>query len=220
MKNSKDMSGNIEKDNWKDSSYKHQRKAFAYVNHLLNSQLSANHVFHNWHHTYSVVQGVQEIIKNMNLSVEDEEVIFLAAWFHDTGHIEKCIEHEEVSKKIAKDFLLKNKYPLEKIAKVLECIDATRIPQSPKDLLGEILCDSDLFHLASSNYLEQLQHLREEWASIFKMNYSERKWLEMNLTFLKSHQYFTKYGQEMLKKGKQKNIELLERLSLKLNKNG
>lgn len=213
------MIENIEKDNWKNSSFKYQRKAFAYVNHLLKSQLPANHIFHNWHHTYSVVQGVQEIIKSMNLSVDEEEVIFLAAWFHDTGHIKKCVDHEEESKNIAKDFLLKNKYPLEKITSVLECIDATRIPQSPKDLLGEILCDGDLFHLSSSNYLEQLQHLREEWALVSKINYSELKWLEMNLTFFKTHQYFTKYGQEILEKGKQKNIELLESLRLELNKN-
>jgi predicted metal-dependent HD superfamily phosphohydrolase len=213
------MIGNTQKINWKPLSYKNRIKVFSFIYELFNSKFSSKHAFHNWNHTCKVVIGVREISESMNLSEEEKEIVILAAWFHDAGHIYKCYGHEEESKKIAYDYLLKNNYPKEKVKKVLVCIGSTKFPQSPKDILGQVLCDGDLYHLSMSNYLEDLQKLRDEWALISNINFSDRKWIETNLTFLKSHQYFTKYGKENLGKEKQKNIELLESLRLELNKN-
>jgi len=188
-----------------------RRKVFGFINYLMNTQLPANHFFHNWHHTFSVVQGAQEICESMFLSVEEEEIVLLAAWFHDSGHINNCIGHEEESKKIARDFFVKNNYPMEKIEKILQCIAATKIPQAPSNLLEEIICDADLYHLSSTDYLKKLDSLRKEWALINQIQYSEKQWLDLNLKFLKSHKYFTRYGKENLDAGKQQNIQRLEK---------
>ena len=206
-------------ENKSASFFKLQKKVFSYVNQLLNEELPVNHTFHNWQHTYQVVGAVQQIAESIQLLEDEREIVLLAAWFHDTGHIFKCFGHEEESKTLAKMFLLKNRYPLDKIARVMACIDATKIPQSPKDTLGEILCDGDLYHLSIESYLIKLQLLRDEWSLISKINYSDRKWWEMNLTFLEAHQYFTPYGKEVLEKGKQKNVELIKKQILQNEQN-
>ena len=147
----------------------------------------------------------------MSLTNEEKEIVQLAGWFHDTGYITKCFGHEEESKTLAKIFLLKNQFPLEKIVRVMECIDATKIPKYTNDSLDEILCDADFTHLSTKNYLNRLQELRKEWSLILKINYSDSKWWEMNLAFLENHQYFTQYGKEVLEKGKQKNLVLIKK---------
>lgn len=182
-----------------------------FINHLMNTQLSANHFFHNWHHTCNVVRGVQVIGESMSLTAEEEEIVVLAAWFHDSGHINKCIGHEEESKKIAREFLLNNEYSSEKMEKILQCIDATKIPQSPKSILEEVICDADLHHLSATDYLKELEFLRQEWALIAQIHYPEKKWVDLNLKFLKAHKYFTNYGKEKLETGKQQNIQRLQK---------
>lgn len=192
------------------------KKVVGFISHLMSTQLSANHLFHNWHHTHNVVRGVQEISDSLDLSSTEREIVLLAAYFHDSGHVTKCIGHEEESQKIAYKFLVKNKYLSKNIEKVVQCIAATKIPQSPKCLLEEVICDADLFHLSTVEYLSELELLRKEWLLIAQIHYSEKNWMDMNLNFLRAHQYYTKYGKENLEAGKQQNIKRLEKYRAKL----
>ncbi len=205
------MNGNIETNQWEPLAFEMRIKVFSFVYHLFKAQLSTKHTFHNWKHTCNVVQSVKHISRKMRLSPEEKEIVILAAWFHDTGHVSKCIGHEEESMKIAENFLNKYHCPQERIKKIIQCIEATKMPQSPKDILGQILCDADLYHLSTRNYLEGLSHLREEWASISNTTFSDQKWVDINLSFLKTHRYYTQYCQAILETGKQKNIKQLEK---------
>jgi predicted metal-dependent HD superfamily phosphohydrolase len=82
------------------------------------------------------------------LSAEELEGVILAAWFHDAGYVEAIEGHEEKSVEIATSFLRENGYPQEKIARVAACIRATKMPQNPKTLMEQVLCDADISHLA------------------------------------------------------------------------
>ena len=184
--------------------------ASVFVEELFRNKLPEGHIFHNLTHTYLVVQAVEEICEFLAISKSEREVVLLAAWFHDCGHVNACTRHEEESKKFAKSFLKTANYPDTKITKVLQCIEATKLPQCPVDILGQILCDADLYHLAASNYFDLLAKLREEWAQIRNEKYSDKEWFQLNLNSLQAHQYFTDFGKVVLEEKKQSAVKVLE----------
>ena len=186
--------------------------AATYVAHLLTQNLPAGLLFHNLNHTINVVYGVHDICRQMELSVDQKEVILLAAWFHDTGHIKTYSGHEKESQKLAKAFLIQQHYPLEKIEQVLDIIAATTMPQIPKDALQQVICDADLYHLTLWEYPFLQQQLKEERNQIFDEHHSDFSWQQQNLSFLENHHYFTTYGQSVLQKRKAFNIERCRQL--------
>ena len=169
-----------------------------YVSRLLTRSLSNELYFHDLRHTLNVVRGVRNICKHMEFSEEEYEILLLAAWFHDTGHVHTYKGHEAESLKIAQEFLEEKNYPTDKIAQVLDCIAATRMPQQPKNKMQEVICDADLYHLSLPEY-PHLQHLlREEWSQVLNQKYTDAEWSILNLSFLNSHHYFTTYGKNVL----------------------
>ncbi len=68
---------------------------------------------------------------------------------------------------LAKGFLVSKHYPEETIATVINCILATRMPQTPGTKLERILCDADLIHLAEGTYPQSQDLLREAWRRAF-----------------------------------------------------
>jgi uncharacterized protein len=124
-----------------------------YVTSLLQSKLPQSLTFHNCQHTKNVVYAVKHIGKKSRISAEELEIVTIAAWFHDTGFTVTYSGHEEESIKIAANHLSLLKYENRKVQKVLDCIQATKLPQQPLDLVGEVLCDADLFHLSQHNFL-------------------------------------------------------------------
>ncbi|WP_196889601.1 Pycsar system effector family protein [Aureivirga sp. CE67] len=177
------------------------------------TKLSAEFVYHNYNHTLDVVKAAKEIGKGENISEKDLEIVTIAAWFHDIGHVNSYKDHEEESKKIAKEFLENKNYPKEAIEKVLGCINATKIPQSPKNLLEQILCDADLFHFGNADCFEKSDLLRAEWEILDVQKFSDIAWLENTLDFLKSHRFCTDYAFEKLNGTKAENLlKLKEKL--------
>lgn len=167
-------------------------------------------VYHNIKHTLDVVTSAEEIAINENLSGEDLELLLIAAWFHDTGHFQSCYGHEELSSKIAIKFLEKEQISEEKISRVVECINSTKIPQSPKTPIAKILCDADLHHLGLPDLSETSQLLRLELERRGVVKYSDKEWSKLSLQFLKSHNFFTVYAKSKFETQKQLNIIVLE----------
>lgn len=174
------------------------RSAGRHVGRLLIRKLPADRIFHNLHHTIGVVQGVLEIGRAESLRPEELEIVLLAAWFHDTGHIKTYAGHEEESCAIAKKFLERKAYPNEKTEQVLGCIRATKMPQSPKNRLEEVVCDADMFHLSHPTYQQSQVLLREEWWLTLGHERTDKEWEQENDLFLLEHTYFTQYGKEVL----------------------
>ncbi len=173
-------------------------RAGHYVSRLLISRLASDLLYHNLHHTLDVVHGVLAIGGAEAVSLEEMEVLILAAWFHDTGLTVRYLGHEAVSAEIARAFLLTEDYSAEKIAVVEGCILATQMPQHPRTQPQEILCDADLYHLAHPTYAHSQELLREEWKRILSKAYTDEQWHEENEAFLRAHQYFTRYGRTVL----------------------
>lgn len=176
---------------------------------LLNKSRCSSLPFHNWQHTLEVYKNALTIGAYGNISKDALEPALLAALFHDTGNARVFLGHEDVSIKEATGFLKSQEYAASKIQKVTGCIEATRMPQDPKDILEKIICDADLFHLGTKSYFSKNQLLRTEWAMYRQLDYSDQEWITLNIKFLQQHQFHTKYGKTVLQPIKEENCRLL-----------
>lgn len=177
-----------------------------FVEHLLKEELPDNRLFHNLQHTSKVVAAVREICDYHKISVDEKEMLLLAAWFHDTGHVVTYKGHEDISCKIAIEFFNKIGYDSNRRLKVLELIRATSMPQRPQNLLEQIICDADLFHLSLPEYCQMQELLRKELEHFLGKRFIDEEWQQKNIGFLKNHEYFTSYGKRILSPLKQENI--------------
>ena len=183
-----------------------------YCKEILTSGKCVSLPFHNLTHTMEVVDAVKKISEKEGISADEREALVIAAWFHDTGFIQKYTGHEEVSMSFAKEFLETKEYSKEGIDKVTKCIAATKVPQNPSIPLAELLCDADLFHVSTPNFFYRKLLLRKEWEMELGKTFSDLEWHHLNHDFLRNHQYLTRYGKKVLSKGQDKNIEKVENL--------
>lgn len=183
-----------------------EQKAALFVVRLFADKLPAHFKYHNLEHTHRVVRAVRRIGRAEGLGALELEMLELAAWFHDTGFIEGRADHEIRSAAMARNFLEKADYPEYQIRQIESCILATCCPHYPEGYLEEIICDADLFHLASPDYQSISNNLRTEWAALGQ-SYSDDEWFLLNKKFLNQHFYFTKYGQKYLEPVKWMNME-------------
>ena len=166
--------------------------------------------FHNSQHTKEVFNSAKKIGAYVNLPEDDLEIVLLAALFHDTGNMDCFKGHENISAQKASDYLTKIGFDTTKIEKVVKCILATKMPQSPTNLLEEVICDADLAHLGKENFISKNRLLREEWSEHLKICFSNKEWVKLNIEFLECHRYFTSYGKQNLQPIKEKNLKVLK----------
>ena len=178
-----------------------------YVETLLTEALPSNRIYHNLQHTRTVVQAVEKIASAMEISSQSKEIILLAAWFHDTGHTQVFEGHEAVSQEIAWHFLKVQAYETNVLQQIIDCIGATKMPQTPQNSLEAVMCDGDLPHLASTHFQEDAERLRREWQLVLNKHYTDKEWLQQNIDFFQQHTYHSVYGKNILSPLKQQNIE-------------
>ncbi len=172
-----------------------------------------HHYFHNIEHTKEVVDAVNEIGMQSDLSNDELELALVAAWLHDVGYKDGSKNHEERSGKVATTLLEKHGIPHKKIQQVVSAIMATKIPQQPASMLEKVLCDADLFHLSTMPGCEEKgKMLRAEWKARGINEMSDVEWISHNIEFMENHQFHTPYGQTILEEGKRKNLKQLKKL--------
>jgi HD superfamily phosphodiesterase len=144
------------------------------------------------------------------LDDNDQFVLLVSAWFHDTGFSSGCPEeHEKESIKLAKEFLAPRMTEQKIIIRIASCIQATHMPQEPQNLVEKIICDADLFNLGTNIFSERNELLRKELQAYYNSDFSEDEWQRLNIEFLQSHKYFTGYCHQKLEPVKQEWIEQL-----------
>lgn len=175
----------------------------------LEHGLDKQYTYHNTQHTSSVLRDLKVMMAYYELNRQERRLLKTAALFHDLAFIKSHINHEEESAKIAEKELPQYGFTKEEVEAIKGMIMATRIPQSPKNFLEELLCDADLFYLGGDNYFEIAAGLKKEWENVNLIS-GERAWLATQLKFLKNHNYHTSYAQLFLAPGKRKVISELE----------
>ncbi len=186
----------------------------AFAASMLMSDSVCKLCYHNIDHTLRVVENVEYIALKEGVSDEEMFVLKMTAWLHDLGYSKRYKGHEDESILIAEELLKKENVHSSLIDKVIQGINATRVPQQPKSKLDKIISDADLFDLGTEEYFELSEKLFTEWNNCIVPDDNRNNWL-ISLQFLKDHRYFTEYGNSILETRKQENIRLLE-LRLKI----
>ena len=174
--------------------------------------------YHGIAHTCNVVDAVQEMSKHYNLDEEEYFIVSSAAYFHDIGYINGGNkDHEKRSALLAEDFLIKENVSPPVINKVKDCILSTKMPQSPSNLLESILCDADLFHLGTEDFMEKSKLMYQEIETTHEKKIGKSVWRKMTILLLQEHRYHTDYARNKLEDKKQENLNMLLKANKKSN---
>ncbi len=149
--------------------------------------------------------------------VEGEPLLLLrtAAWFHDLGFVEQGDGHEAIGAQIAAQVLPRFGYGPEQVAAIRGMIMATRLPQSPCNLLEQIIADADLDLLGCDDFIPRNLDLRAEMAT-YGQTMTDEEWYASQVEFLQGHRYFTASANALRAAGKVRNAQWLNQQLAKL----
>ncbi len=166
-------------------------KAEEYVIKLLREKLPSHLHYHSIGHTFDVVSAVERIAISEGITDENLFLLKSAALFHDAGFVEQYKHNEPIGARMAAEILPNYGYSPEQIETIKRLIYVTAIPHKPTDLLEEIICDADLDYLGRPDFFQIGDRLRRELRENGEIG-SDRKWDELQISFLTQHRYFTK----------------------------
>lgn len=184
-------------------------KAKVYISRRLKKELPKYLYYHSTEHIKDVYNSAKEIAAKEGVKGENLKLLLIAAMYHDCGFMIHSKNHEKLSCNIVKEALPDFGFSPEQIKKICGMIMSTQIPQNPKNLLEEILCDADLDYLGREDFFKIGNHLFEELKS-YKIVNTEREWDLLQIRFLEQHHYFTKTAIAIRKPQKDLYLKLLK----------
>jgi len=149
------------------------------------------------------------LAKKLKVSDNELQLIQIAAVFHDYGFLQSNINHEEKGCLVARRMLPEYGFSPEDIESITGMIMATHLPQSPKNLLEEIIADADLFYLGSNYYFEIADTFKIELSGLGILS-SDAQWKALQIGFLEKHKYFLKWSKKNLEPIKKENLMILK----------
>jgi uncharacterized protein len=173
--------------------------------------LSPALTYHGKHHTLDVFAVSEQLCLSEKVSERDTLLVLTAALLHDIGFLRHYRDHEAHSCRFAEEILPNFGYRGGAIKKICNLIKATKIPQSPKNLLERILCDADLDYLGRTDFYDIGQTLFKEM-KLLKMIDTEDDWNKLQISFLEKHKYFTESNLQERTALKEKHLYQLRRL--------
>lgn len=185
-------------------------KARRYILSQLQQGLPGNLYYHGIHHTRDVVASALTIARAEGVKAHDLRLLETAAWMHDCGFIVQYSNHEEAGCKLAQSWLPHFEYSEADIAVVCGMIMATKIPQSPLNLLEQIICDADLDYLGRDDFSQIANTLFEELKLMMPGGLEIHDWDKIQIRFLESHQYFTPFSNLHRKPKKEQNLQFIK----------
>jgi predicted metal-dependent HD superfamily phosphohydrolase len=170
---------------------------YSHVVAKLQNGLSPRLTYHGIDHTFDVLEQSQHIAAREGIT--DAQDIFLlkvAALYHDCGFIFIYAGHEAKGCELARKELPEFGLSSPQIEKICGMIMATKIPQSPNNKMEEIICDADLDYLGRDDFDPISNSLYKEFLDFgFVKNHED--WMQKQISFFKSHNYFTKSSQQL-----------------------
>ncbi len=165
--------------------------------------------YHNAEHVRDVIRRVTEIAGREGVRGKDLQLLKTAALLHDAGFLFSAEGHEEHSCTIAAEILPRYGYSHKAIGEVQAMIRATRLPQEPESLSGEILADADLDYLGRDDFFTVGNRLYRELSDSGTVK-NEREWNMLQEKFLENHRYFTKTSRKKRAGKKAENLKIIQ----------
>jgi len=179
-----------------------------YAEEKLRNHLPQGLYYHNLDHTLDVYQAAETIAQLEGIDSDSRELLLAAVCFHDLGFLKNNQGHEEISCQLAAEKLPEFNFTPAEIDVILGLIWATKIPQSPKNHLEEIIADADLDYLGRADFYSIGKRLFEELKFQHVIT-TETEWNRLQVDFLTKHRYFT---QTSIERRKPMKIEHLSKL--------
>jgi uncharacterized protein len=175
----------------------------------LERELPPNLFYHSVEHTRDeVMPAVTRLAALEGVDGESQALLRTAAVYHDIGFLAQYVDNEPIAVRITGETLPRFGYTPAQLRLIDGLILATRLPQTPRTLLQEIIADADLDVLGRETFFERSLALRAEMAA-YGTAMPETHWYARQLEFLQSHRYFTAAARKLRNAQKQRNIERL-----------
>jgi len=176
-------------------------EATDYILKRMERELPLNLFYHSIAHVKDVMQSAAIFAEMEGLSHYEKDLLKTAVAYHDCGFIINGKNHEELGCEIARENLPNYGYSSEEIETICGMIMATKIPQTPNNLLEEIICDADLDYLGREDFWSIGNKLFLELTDMGVLN-TEEAWNKLQLNFLVNHNYFTNSAKNLREKTK------------------
>jgi len=188
------------------------RAAKQFILTKLRAELSGKLYYHGLHHTLDVLRMATEICDGEGVNGRDLVLVKTAALFHDSGFVkDKHAGHEHEGCLIVRHALPGFGYTPRDIETICGMIMATKIPQSPTNLLEEIICDADLDYLGRGDFYAIGDSLFEELKA-YHILHDEQQWNRLQVSFLTAHKFHTHTNKSLREPVKQQYLEELKEL--------
>lgn len=183
--------------------------AKSYILHRLAAELPPFHTYHSVHHTRDVLTCTLDLAQREGLKQYEKLLVATAAAFHDAGFLIRWQNHEANSCCLVREVLPEFSYVPEEIDQICDMIMSTRIPQSPRNKLEEILCDADLDYLGRPDFLNIGRTLYQELRHQ-ELIRTEEEWNKLQISFLEDHRYFTATSIKRRQASKKRHLRSLK----------
>ncbi len=187
------------------------QSAIDHILHRLQAELPSHLHYHGHHHTLDVIKSASRIGSQLGISEKESRLLSVAAAYHDCGFLVTYSGHEAAGCEIARKVLPDFGFSSSDIEMITEMIMVTRVPQEPKTLLSEILCDADLDYLGREDFYTIGRQLFEEWLHV-GIVMDEKTWNRIQVKFLSAHKYHTEYSRQHRTPVKEMHLAQLEAL--------
>ena len=174
----------------------------------LNHGLDTRFAYHGLRHTLDVIEQSEQIGIAMQCSEEQIQILKIASLFHDLGFLNIRKGHEKASSDL---FLSASEHKINDIQRqqISACILATTMPQSPQNLLEQIICDADLDYLGRNDFFEISQDLFHEMHACGEMS-DQKTWDEIQVVFLDKHHFHTSFNQSRRNEQKSQHLAAIK----------
>ena len=190
----------------RQSNFEHAK---AYALQRLERELPAALTYHSLAHTRDdVAPATLWLAAIAGVSGEQRMLLHTAAYYHDIGFVLQRADHEMIGARIAAETLPSFGYSPAQIEIIHGMIMATRLPQSPRNLLEQLMADADLDALGRTDFITRNQALRDELAA-YGAHWDDLGWCREQLYFLEAHHYWTDAAQQVRGEQKRRNVELI-----------
>ncbi|RNI21978.1 HD domain-containing protein [Rufibacter latericius] len=181
-----------------------------HVEHKLRNGLSPHLTYHCLAHTLDVLRCSETIALAEKIrSPQDLLLLKVAVLYHDCGFLETYQDHERKGCDIARCELPGFGFNPEETEVICRLIMATKLPQSPRTMLEQVICDADLDYLGREDYSPIAHRLYLEMQAMGLLE-TEEEWRQVQIKFLEKHRYFTRYSRLHREAGKQANLQALK----------
>jgi hypothetical protein len=188
------------------------KQVSGYVTSFYTKETDTRLTYHNYTHTWEMMDVVNRIMAGLALDDRSRFVIHTAIWFYDTGYAAPGnTDHKSKSADLAETFLKSAGADENDIAEIKKCILNTTIPQQPITIEQQIVCDTVMNYFGSDLYSEKSKQLKKETEALHGLKIGGEEWRKKSISLMENHHYFTDYAQANFTKIKLENLNQLKR---------